>query len=171
MNANQASAETLDSESGPSTPAWIDHSVLWHVYPLGFLGSESIRGAGPTVHRLRSLERWLDYVVELGASGLLLGPVFKSTSHGYDTVDHFEVDPRLGSHDDFDHLVGALRDRGLRILLDGVFHHVGREHPRFVQAISKGEGSDEARWFRIDWRSDLGPTGQRPYATFEATTI
>ncbi|BCJ41031.1 alpha-amylase [Actinoplanes ianthinogenes] len=101
---------------------WIEHAVWWHVYPLGFSGA--LR-AGPG-HRLPHLIDWLDYAVELGASGLQLGPIFAAETHGYDTVDHFTVDPRLGDDADFDKLAGAARDRGLRLLLDGVFNHVGR---------------------------------------------
>jgi cyclomaltodextrinase / maltogenic alpha-amylase / neopullulanase len=106
--------------------SWIDHTIWWHVYPLGFTGA---LGAGPG-HRLGRLEPWLDYVVELGCNGLALGPVFASETHGYDTVDHFRIDPRLGDDTDFDALVTACHDRGLRVLLDGVFNHVGRSHSR-----------------------------------------
>jgi glycosidase len=101
---------------------WADHAIWWHVYPLGFTGALH---AG-TGHRLDRLAGWLDYAVELGVSGLQLGPVFASETHGYDTVDHFRIDPRLGDDADFDRLVAAARDRGLHVLLDGVFNHVGR---------------------------------------------
>ncbi|HEY2223155.1 alpha-amylase family glycosyl hydrolase, partial [Actinomycetospora sp.] len=77
------------------SPSWVQHALFWHVYPLGFLGAEGTRGEGVT-HRLGDLEPWLDHAVELGASGVLLGPVFASRTHGYDTTDHFAVDPRLG---------------------------------------------------------------------------
>lgn len=102
--------------------SWIDHAVWWHVYPLGFTGALT---ATPG-HRLDRLTGWLDYAVELGASGLQLGPIFAAESHGYDTIDHFRVDPRLGDDADFDALVAACRERGLQVLLDGVFNHVGR---------------------------------------------
>jgi cyclomaltodextrinase / maltogenic alpha-amylase / neopullulanase len=102
--------------------SWIDHAVWWHVYPLGFTRALT---ATPG-HRLGRLEGWLDYAVELGASGLQLGPIFAAESHGYDTIDHFRVDPRLGDDADFDALVAACRERGLHVLLDGVFNHVGR---------------------------------------------
>lgn len=107
---------------------WADHAIWWHVYPLGFTGAEAAAppAGTPVTHRLRQLEHWLDYVVELGCSGLLLGPVFAAETHGYDTVDHFRIDPRLGDDADFDRLVAAARSRGLRILLDGVFNHVAR---------------------------------------------
>lgn len=110
-----------------------DHTIWWHVFPLGALGApirEREQGQEhDVVHRLPGLEAWLDYVVELGCSGLLLGPVFESTSHGYDTLDYFRIDPRLGDDADFEHLVAEARGRGLSLMLDGVFNHVGAQHP------------------------------------------
>ncbi|GAA3833641.1 alpha-amylase family protein [Amycolatopsis tucumanensis] len=123
---------------------WADHAIWWHVYPLGFTGAPA--GALPAgsepQHRLRRLENWLDYAVELGCSGLMLGPVFASETHGYDTVDHFRIDPRLGDDADFDRLVAAAHGRGLRIVLDGVFNHVSRAfgHPEWFRR----EGADHA---------------------------
>jgi glycosidase len=126
--------------------------VLWHVYPLGFVSAE--RTAQQEVrHRLPQVAAWLDYVIELGANGLQLGPVFASETHGYDTVDHFTIDPRLGDEGDFDALAAAARERGVRLVLDGVFNHVGRSFPRFQEA-SADPGSPAARWFRRqgdDW--------------------
>jgi len=103
---------------------WVQHAVWWQVYPLGF-GGVYPEQSGPGLRRLLD---WLDYAIELGASGLLLGPVFAAESHGYDTVDHYRLDPRLGGDDDFDELIAAAHGRGLRVVLDGVFNHVGRGH-------------------------------------------
>ena len=107
--------------------------MLWHVYPLGFTGAErsALAAREPVRHRLRQLEAWLDYAVGLGCNGLLLGPVFASETHGYDTTDHFTIDPRLGDSGDFDALVAAAGLRGMRLILDGVFNHVGRGFPAF----------------------------------------
>ena len=113
--------------------SWADHAILWQVYPLGFTGAEpaALPAGVPVRHRLRHLEAWLDYAVELGCNGLLLGPVFAAQTHGYDTTDHFRIDARLGDDDDFDALVAAAGQRGLRLILDGVFYHVGRGVPAF----------------------------------------
>ena len=73
-----------------------DHAVWWHVYPLTACGAP-IREEHTSAPRLKRLEAWMDYVVELGCNGLLMGPVFASTSHGYDTVDYYRLDPRLGT--------------------------------------------------------------------------
>jgi cyclomaltodextrinase len=105
---------------------WVEHAIWWQVYPLGFVGAYPGEPA-PTAdeHRLRRLVEWLDHAVELGASGLALGPIFASHTHGYDTVDHFRIDPRLGDDADFDQLIAEAHRRGLRVLLDGVFNHAG----------------------------------------------
>jgi cyclomaltodextrinase / maltogenic alpha-amylase / neopullulanase len=123
--------------------AWVEHVIWWHVYPLGFVGAGHHR---TEPHALRRLEGWLDHLVSLGANGLLLGPVFNSSSHGYDTTDYFHVDPRLGDDADLDRLVIACHDRGIRVLLDGVFNHAGREFPPVAQALAEGPGSPAAEW-------------------------
>jgi glycosidase len=150
---------------------WTGHVMWWQVYPLGFVGAEvrpeggrEVRpggeGGGGDVrpedtgavqHRLGRIEGWLEHVIGLGLNGLALGPVFAASTHGYDTVDHFTIDPRLGDLDDFDRLVGAARERGIRVLLDGVFNHVGRAHPLFRHVEEHGPESPHAELFRIDW--------------------
>jgi cyclomaltodextrinase / maltogenic alpha-amylase / neopullulanase len=130
---------------------WPGSVIWWHVYPLGFVGAERTGhtvGVEEVQHRLPRLGAWLDYVIELGANGLLLAPVFASASHGYDTVDHFRIDPRLGDDADFDELVGACRARGIRLCVDGVFNHVARMHPIVQAALAGGPDSDAGRWIR-----------------------
>jgi cyclomaltodextrinase / maltogenic alpha-amylase / neopullulanase len=147
---------------------WVERAVFWQVYPLGFVGAEPKAVAdGAAVHRLGHLIGWLDYAVNLGASGLLLGPIFASSTHGYDTIDHFRIDPRLGDLGDFDALIAAARARGLRVVLDGVFNHVGYEFPRFQRAIASRANVDDAGWFRLSWPQQP-VAGETPdYATFE----
>jgi cyclomaltodextrinase len=136
---------------------WVEHAVWWQVYPLGF-GGAPIREPDPTpVPRLRRLLSWLDYAVELGASGLLLGPIFASQTHGYDVLDPFRIDPRLGNDRDFDDLVTECQARGLRIVLDGVFSHVGDRHPTLARVLAHGPASEGADLFDIDWDAVGGP--------------
>jgi glycosidase len=134
----------------------IEQVIWWQVYPLGF-GGAPIRDAHTPGHRLRRLLGWLDDVVDLGCTGLLLGPIFASQTHGYDSVDQFRIDPRLGDERDFDDLVAACRSRGLRLLLDGVFSHVGRGHPLVDRALAEGPGSVPAELFDIDWSDPSAP--------------
>src|SRR6195952_131711 len=125
---------------------WVAHAIWWQIYPLGFVGAyPSDTPPGPDEHRLRRIVDWLDHAVELGASGLALGPVFASRTHGYDTTDHYRIDPRLGDDADFDELITEARQRGLRVLLDGVFNHVRTEFARFREAAHDDAA---ARWFR-----------------------
>lgn len=134
-------------------PDWVHHAVVWHVYPLGFTGAEAELSDlvdGPR-HRLPHLQAWLDHVVALGASVVQLGPVFASQTHGYDTVDHLRVDPRLGDDADLDAFLEAAGSRGVRVLLDGVFNHVGRGHPAFQAVLEQGPDAPTAAWFRLRW--------------------
>ena len=143
---------------------WARHAVWWHVYPLGFLGAEQ-DAVEDTSSRLRRLENWLDHLLGLGANGLALGPVFASSTHGYDTVDHFRIDPRLGTEEDLVHLVEACHARGIRVQLDGVFNHVGRGSAQFQGVLRNGAASEYASWFHLDFDRP-GPDGFA-YRSFE----
>jgi len=139
-------------------PVWPEHVMWWHVYPLGFVGAPIREGVDPgadPVHRLERLVPWLDHVIALGLNGLLLGPVFAAETHGYDTVDHFRIDPRLGNEEDFARLVTAARERGIRILLDGVFHHVGRGHTAFQTLAEDGPQLFRGRWVDGRFEADV----------------
>jgi cyclomaltodextrinase len=147
---------------------WVRHAVWWQVYPLGFTGAWPQPGPPAEQHRLSRLAGWLDYAVELGASGLLLGPVFAAETHGYDTIDHFRIDPRLGDEGAVDALIAAAHDRGLRVLLDGVFNHVGRGHPAFRAVLEQGPAAPTASWFRLTWPAGGWQPGVEPaYESFE----
>lgn len=141
--------------------SWAEHAVFWQLYPLGFVSAEPRALASGVERRLNRLEPWIDYCAELGCTALALGPIFASESHGYDTIDHYRIDPRLGDEADFDRLVASLRRRSMKLLLDGVFNHVGRSFPRFADAVARGDASPSARWFR---RSKKQP---HEFAVFE----
>ncbi|WP_460826802.1 alpha-amylase family protein [Nostocoides australiense] len=145
---------------GVRMTGWVEHVLWWHIYPLGFVGAAHVPGSAEVEpeNRLGHIEAWLDHAIELGLNGILLGPVFESGTHGYDTSNYLRIDPRLGDDGDFDHLLDAAKQRGLRVLLDGVFNHVGTEFPLFRQAIAEGPDSPAARAFRFHWGStnDLG---------------
>ncbi|WP_406376240.1 alpha-amylase family glycosyl hydrolase [Streptomyces sp. NBC_00647] len=129
--------------------SWSDHAIWWQVHPLSFLGAEptALPTDAPPRHRLPVLVDWLDHLVGLGCNGLALGPVFAAETHGYDTTDHFRVDPRLGTEDDLLELVERAAARGVRILFDGVFNHVGRSFAPFVDVTRHGSASPYADWF------------------------
>jgi cyclomaltodextrinase / maltogenic alpha-amylase / neopullulanase len=133
-----------------TAPAWVQHAIWWQVYPLGFVGAFPADPApNADEHRLDRVTDWLDHAVELGTSGIALGPLFASSTHGYDTSDHYRIDPRLGDDADFDRLVSEARSRGLRVLLDGVFNHVGTDFPRYREALDGGPDHPSSQWFRL----------------------
>ena len=139
--------------------SWVDNTIWWHLYPLGFVGAP-IRDQGDDEgerHRLLQVIDWLDYATQLGVSGILFGPLFLSSSHGYDTLDQFTIDPRLGTEEDFDLLLAECKKRGLRVLLDGVFSHVGSQNPQVLAALAGGPDSPDADLFDIDWDASGGP--------------
>jgi len=111
--------------------------------PLGFTGAEraALPVPEPVRHRLGHLEAWLDYAVELGCNGLLLGPVFAAETHGYDTTTTSGSTPGSVTKTTFGALVTAADHRGLRLILDGVFNHVGRGFPAFKAAVAGGPGT------------------------------
>lgn len=157
-------ADVTAGHRGPLDRVW------YHLFPLGWLGGERHNPSpgmpgGPISHRLPALIDDLDRIAELGVGGVLLGPVFESESHGYDTVDPFRIDRRLGDEADLVALADACHTRGLALALDGVFHHVGRTHPRFQAVLREGPTSAAASWFHIDAERD-GPDGFG-YADFE----
>jgi len=139
---------------------WIRHAVWWQVYPLGALGAErdALPPGTPAVPRLKELSDWLPHLIGLGCNGLALGPLFESSTHGYDTVDHFRVDRRLGTEEDLVQLIEACHAAGIRVLLDGVFNHVGRDFPQFREVLQHGPGAPAAAWFDID-PAGSGPDG------------
>ncbi|MEV3925382.1 alpha-amylase family protein [Actinomadura coerulea] len=137
---------------------WPDYAIWWHAYPLGFVDAEREaleREAAPEP-RLGRIAGWLDHLVGLGCNGLALGPVFASETHGYDTVDHYRVDPRLGGEDDLRRLVDEASGKGVRVLLDGVFNHVGRGFVPFADVVAKGDASAYRKWFHADLRTFEG---------------
>ena len=135
--------------------------IWWHCYPLGFVNAEDA-AVHEVRHRLGQLTNWLDYLIQLGCNGMLLNPIFASVSHGYDTLDYFALDPRLGDLADFRSLLDACARHGVRVVLDGVFNHVGRGHEIVRRALASGPGTPEGDW--IKW------SGEHPYC-FEGHEI
>ncbi|MCL1840490.1 MAG: alpha-amylase family glycosyl hydrolase [Propionibacteriaceae bacterium] len=126
-------------------------TIAWHVYPLGFVGAPIRPDTTPPLcHRLPRLTSWLAYAAAMGCNALSLGPVFASSSHGYDTLDYRRIDPRLGDQADFDELVGTAHALGMRVYLDGVFNHVGRGFPALQRALAAPDGDPCRRFFAWD---------------------
>ena len=127
---------------------WADNAIFYHIYPLGLTGApEQNDLSKPDEHRIETLYPWLDHMQKLGVNALYLGPVFQSSRHGYDTVDYYRVDRRLGNNDSFAGFAEALHSRGINLVLDAVFNHVGREFWAFKDVLQHGERSAYKDWF------------------------
>lgn len=148
--------------------SWFESSFMYQVYPLG-LCDAPYENDGVLAHRLRRLldNGWVDHMSKLGSDCLLLNPVFESISHGYDTTDYKKVDCRLGDNQDLVDLVDACHSRGIKVLLDGVFNHVGRDFWAFKDVQEKRWDSPYAGWFEIDWNGNTEWDDGFSYSTWQ----
>ena len=129
---------------------WFEQAVVYQIYPLGLCGAPA-ENDGRLEHRILRLLDWAEHIRSLGADTVLLNPVFDSDRHGYDTRDYFHLDPRLGTDDDLAQVCRAFHRAGLRVLLDGVFNHVGRGFWAFRDVQEKKWDSPYQDWFRLDF--------------------
>ena len=127
---------------------WAYHSIFYQIYPIGFCGAPTSND-GITVPRIKKLGDWTDYLESLGINAVLLNPVFESDHHGYDTRDFLKIDCRLGTNEDFRNVCETLHAHGIRIVLDGVFNHVGRGFWAFQDVLEKKWESPYKDWFYI----------------------
>ena len=132
---------------------WFDEAVIYQIYPLGLCGAPD-ENDGVTAHRILRLADWAEHIRRLGADTVLFNPVFDSDRHGYDTRDYFTVDPRLGTNADLAQVCRVFHDTGLRVLLDGVFNHVGRGFWAFRDVREKKWDSPYGDWFHISFDGD-----------------
>jgi glycosidase len=132
-------------------PHWFQDAFLYHVYPLGALGAPA-RNDGSTepARRIEGLYAWLESAAELGADAMYVGPIFESSTHGYDTADYNRVDRRLGDAAAFAAWSEALHRRGLKLMLDAVFNHVGRDFWAFRELLADPERSRYRDWFLLE---------------------
>ena len=130
---------------------WFDESVFYQIYPLGYCGAERENDFGEVRHRLARIEEQIPYIRDCGFNAVLFNPLFESERHGYDTVDFFRIDRRLGDNEDFKRLVAKFHEAGIRVVLDGVFNHVGRRFFAFEEVREKRENSDKKDWFHINF--------------------
>lgn len=135
---------------------WFEEAVFYHMYPIGMIGAPARNEQEETVHRFEELKEWLPHVASLGCTAVYIGPLFESTTHGYDTKDYKKVDRRLGDNKDFKAFVKIAHDLGIRIVVDGVFNHTGREFFAFQDIIKNREQSPYCSWYKginFGWNS------------------
>lgn len=129
---------------------WLNESVFYQIYPLGLLDAPKANDS-IYVPRILDLEKWIPYFKNLGVGTILLNPIFEADTHGYDTKDFHTLDKRLGNNEDFKKVSQAFHDAGLRIVLDAVFNHVGRNFPPFLDVLEKKGDSPYQDWFYLDY--------------------
>lgn len=127
---------------------WYNEAVFYHIYPLGLTGAPKENKEEQTEHRLRDLFPWIAHIRNLGCTAIYIGPLFESTTHGYDTRDYKLVDRRLGDNEDFKEFVAAAHEAGIRVVVDGVFNHTGREFFAFQDIRKNREGSRYRNWYK-----------------------
>ena len=128
--------------------AWYNDAVFYHIYPLGMTGAPRQNDYGVPVSRLRELLPWIGHIRDLGCSAVYIGPLFESVGHGYETTDYKKVDSRLGTNDDFAEFVRRCHSEGIRVIVDGVFNHTGRDFFAFRDIREKREASPYRDWYR-----------------------
>ena len=130
----------------------IQDTIFYHVYTLGFCGVLKKDNCSIAINKLSKFDdNWIKHLVDMGITAIYLGPIFESTYHGYDTKDYYKIDERLGSNDDFKKLVKILHENNIKVVVDGVFNHVGREFWAFKDVLKNKYNSDYSSWFNIDF--------------------
>ena len=129
---------------------WAYEGIFYQIYPIGFCGAPTAND-GKTVSRILKLKDWSSYLESLGISSILLNPIFESDNHGYDTRDYKKIDCRLGTNKDFAEVCKDLHTHNVKIVLDGVFNHVGRGFWAFKDVLEKKWDSPYKDWFCINF--------------------
>ncbi len=131
-------------------PGWQNSAMFYQIYPIGFCGAPYENDGRPQP-RIRKVIDWVDHLQALSTGGVYFSPVFESDTHGYDTRDFRKIDARLGSNQDFADVCNALHEAGIRVVLDGVFNHVGRGFWAFQDVLKNREASPYKDWFYINF--------------------
>ncbi len=129
---------------------WINNSVFYQIYPIGFCGVSRTNN-GETSNKILKIGKWAEHLKKLGTNCVLLNPIFESDNHGYDTRDFTIIDKRLGTNDDFAAVCKTLKQHDIKIVLDGVFNHVGRGFWAFEDVLKNKQNSPYVHWFFINF--------------------
>ena len=129
---------------------WAYESVFYQIYPLGFCGAP-FENDGVLTHRIQKVNDWIPHIQKLGANAVYFSPLFESDTHGYNTRDYTKIDTRLGTNADFKEVCDNLHAAGIKVVLDGVFNHVGRGFWAFQDVLEKRWDSPYKDWFHISF--------------------
>lgn len=128
--------------------SWINNAIFYHIYPLGFCDAPKYNEGEKTLgNRIKKVLDWIPHLKDLGINAIYFGPIFQSIAHGYDTSNYYETDSRLGTKEDFKQVFDALHENGIKVVLDGVFNHVGRGFWAFNDVQHKLSDSEYKDWF------------------------
>ena len=127
--------------------AWYDEAIFYHIYPLGLCDAPKENAYEKPVHRLKEVIPWISHIKEIGCNAIYIGPLFESVGHGYETTDYKKLDSRLGDNQDLTNFVKECHKEGIRVILDGVFNHVGRDFFAFRDLLANRENSGYKDWF------------------------
>lgn len=125
---------------------WYDKAVFYHIYPLGLCGCAHENTGVPEEH-FDKLNEWAAHAGNIGCTAIYIGPLFESVGHGYETTDYKMVDRRLGTNDDFKKFVENCHNNGIKVVVDGVFNHTGREFFAFKDLKENRENSGYKDWY------------------------
>ncbi|MBQ8525466.1 MAG: maltodextrin glucosidase [Clostridia bacterium] len=129
---------------------WFNESIIYQIYPLGMCGAPAVND-GELSHRILRVIDFIPHLVRLNINAVYFCPVFESSAHGYDTADFSKIDVRLGTNEDFALVCSKLHENGIRVILDGVFNHVGRDFFAFRDVRERRWESSYKDWFHISF--------------------
>lgn len=131
---------------------WYRDAVFYHIYPLGFCGENRNNDfKSQPSGKIKKVIPFAEHLTKMGANAVYFGPVFESTKHGYDTSDYRVIDRRLGTNADFAEVCAELHKRGIKVVLDGVFNHVGRDFWAFNDVKQRRWDSPYKDWFNVNF--------------------
>lgn len=138
---------------------WYEQAIFYHMYPLGMTGAPKTNIQTEVTDRFKELDQWIPHIHSLGCNAIYIGPLFESSSHGYDTRDYKLVDRRLGTNESFREFTKLCHENGIKVVVDGVFNHTGRKFFAFKDIQEKKWDSPYKDWYKgvnFGWQSPLG---------------
>lgn len=165
--------QNLREEEMFEVPEWAANKVVYQIFPSRYAASQPVDKElwykapitfTDNLHGdIRGIIDHLDYIRDLGIDVIYMTPIFKSdSSHKYDTIDYYQIDPSFGTAEDLRELVQKAHQHGMKVVLDAVFNHTGRDFFAFKDILENKEKSKYLDWYFIDkFPLDTEP-GQAP---------
>ncbi len=165
--------QNLREEEIFDVPEWAKNKVVYQIFPSRYASSKSVPASkwyqAPIGHKadlqgdLRGIIEHLDHLQDLGIDVIYMTPIFKSeSSHKYDIIDYYQIDPSFGTEADLAELVEKAHAMGMRVVLDGVFNHTSPKFFAFSDIQEKGENSKYKDWYYIDSFPLKAERGKKP---------